>query len=58
MNIVNRKQKFEDLAIECGLKKDLVDEKIIPILDIWGFFEAPASTKYHGNYEGGLFDHS
>lgn len=23
-----------------------------------GFFKAPASTKYHGNYEGGLFDHS
>ena len=23
-----------------------------------GFFEAPASTKYHGAYKGGLFDHS
>lgn len=23
-----------------------------------GFFTAPTSTKYHGNYEGGLFDHS
>ena len=23
-----------------------------------GFLTAPASTKYHGNYEGGLFDHS
>lgn len=23
-----------------------------------GFFIAPASTKYHGAYEGGLFDHS
>lgn len=22
------------------------------------FFSAPASTKYHGSYEGGLFDHS
>ena len=22
------------------------------------FFTAPASTKYHGSYEGGLFDHS
>ena len=27
-------------------------------LDKLGFFEAPASTKYHGSYEGGLFDHS
>ncbi len=23
-----------------------------------GFFTAPASTKYHGAYKGGLFDHS
>lgn len=23
-----------------------------------GFFNAPASTKYHGAYSGGLFDHS
>ena len=28
------------------------------ILIDMGFFTAPASTKYHGNYEGGLFDHS
>lgn len=27
-------------------------------LDDIGFFTAPASTKYHGAYEGGLFDHS
>jgi hypothetical protein len=27
-------------------------------LDKMGFFTAPASTKYHGAYEGGLFDHS
>ena len=32
----------------------------IPVktLDELGFFTAPASTKYHGAYEGGLFDHS
>lgn len=23
-----------------------------------GFFEAPASTQFHGNYEGGLAEHS
>lgn len=28
------------------------------ILDKLRFFDAPASTKYHGAYEGGLFDHS
>ena len=27
-------------------------------LDNLGFFTQPASTKYHGAYEGGLFDHS
>ena len=27
-------------------------------LDRINFFIAPASTKYHGAYEGGLFDHS
>lgn len=30
----------------------------IDILSKLGFFTAPASTKYHGAYEGGLFDHS
>ena len=27
-------------------------------IDKLGFFDAPASAKYHGAYEGGLFDHS
>ena len=31
---------------------------IIEELSRLGFFTAPASTKYHGSYEGGLFDHS
>ena len=31
---------------------------IIDKLKDLNFFEAPASTKYHGNYAGGLFDHS
>lgn len=35
-----------------------VDFRISNILDRLGFFDAPASTKYHGAYEGGLFDHS
>lgn len=33
----------------------------IDLIDyLWnnGFFTAPASTKYHGNYEGGLLEHS
>lgn len=31
---------------------------IVEQLKIDGFFTSPASTKYHGAYEGGLFDHS
>ena len=33
---------------------------VIPVetLDEMGFFTAPASANHHGNYEGGLFDHS
>lgn len=30
----------------------------VEVLDKLGFFTAPASTRYHGAYEGGLFDHS
>lgn len=30
----------------------------VETLEELGFFTAPASTTYHGAYEGGLFDHS
>lgn len=33
-------------------------EKITALLIAKGFLTCPASTKYHGNYEGGLFTHS
>lgn len=33
-------------------------ENTVPELQALGFFTAPASTKYHGAYHGGLFDHS
>ena len=36
----------------------LATVEVLDYLTINGFFTAPASTKYHGNYEGGLFDHS
>lgn len=38
-----------DLSHNIPLMKYLMDG---------GFFTAPASTKYHGAYEGGLYDHS
>ena len=36
----------------------LVSPEMLQILTRKGFFHAPASTKYHGNYPGGLFAHS
>lgn len=34
------------------------EDFFIAQLDKVGFFTAPASRSFHGNYEGGLFDHS
>lgn len=36
----------------------LVSDDMMEYLMTYGFFTAPASTKYHGNYEGGLLEHS
>lgn len=36
----------------------VVSDDMADYLIINGFFTAPASTKYHGNYEGGLLGHS
>lgn len=44
------------------IMKEVFDKKTVTLLianlESIGFFDAPASTKYHGNYPGGLFDHS
>lgn len=42
-----------DYAGRCGL-----NEIQVGTLEHMEFFSAPASTKYHGNYPGGLYDHS
>ena len=46
----------------CAYSKacDKYDFHLIPydVLDEIGFFTAPASSKYHGAYEGGLCEHS
>jgi len=33
-------------------------DKLIEFLEASDFFKAPASTRYHGNWEGGLLEHS
>ena len=52
MERANRIEIFKSM-MQC-----LDDPEIPEKLEEWGFFDAPASTKYHGNYKGGLFDHS
>ena len=36
----------------------LIPTEMLNKLTLLGFFKAPASMKYHGNYTGGLLDHS
>lgn len=43
------------LDVMCRLTPD---GREVGALKTLGFFTAPASTKYHGAYEGGLFEHS
>ena len=47
---INVMVKIKDIM---GIGDDFIDWLIDE-----GYFIAPASAKYHGNYEGGLFDHS
>lgn len=49
-----RINEFTNLCITNNIQY----ENLLTWLKKNGFFTAPASTKYHGNYEGGLFDHS
>lgn len=46
-----------DLLMGTALGK-LIPQEFADYLTVNGFYNAPASTKYHGNYAGGLFDHS
>ena len=57
--MIDRATKFLDFASENGwtVPTELL-EFMIGEDDDHCFFKQPASTKYHGAYEGGLFDHS
>lgn len=50
---MNRLEQFKQSPVS-----GMVSAETIRWLEDHGFFTSPASTKYHGNYEGGLFDHS
>ena len=67
MNEVNNIPNIEmteeyRITMFVGLMRQVMDEltaeRMASRLRECGFFTAPASTKYHGSYEGGLFAHS
>ena len=49
--------KEECLSILKGINREGMD-KLIEFLESSDFFEAPASTRYHGAWKGGLLAHS
>lgn len=53
--IEERVQALRNLTCEGA---PIFGEGIINWLEEHGYFTAPASTRYHGAYAGGLFDHS
>lgn len=61
MNKTNNKTKDDrilDYICIFGEHKPFSNDEILQKLDDVNFFTAPASIGHHGNYEGGLFDHS
>ena len=49
--------KEEFLQLLKSVNRDGIND-LIDFLENSDFFKAPASTRYHGNYEGGLVEHS
>lgn len=52
-----RKMKEQFLELLKKVKREGIDE-LIQFLEKSDFFIAPASTRFHGNHEGGLVEHS
>ena len=53
---MNHKEEFIKIINE-NVKREGIDN-LLNYLEESGFYECPASTRYHGSYEGGLLDHS
>lgn len=58
MTIADRTKQFRGLLESYREKNQAEYEGLELSLLTIGFFECPASRKFHGAYEGGLFDHS
>lgn len=54
MTLEERIQAFKDFMKDTRVNAGPLAAE----LNLMGFFTAPASTRFHGAYEGGLFDHS
>ena len=59
-NLETEQQRIEDFLFikEKMCENYSVPENLMEFLKAEGFFTAPASTKYHGAFEGGLYEHS
>lgn len=49
--------KEEFIRLLKSTKRENID-KLIEFIEKTDFYKAPASTRFHGNYEGGLLEHS
>ena len=58
--MLTEEKKIENKGIFIDLLKSTNEDvdKLIEYLENGGFFDAPASTKYHCSYSGGLCEHS
>ena len=56
MDIQELKAEFLDIC-KTTIQRDGINE-LIDWLEASDFFVAPASSKYHGSYAGGLVEHS
>jgi hypothetical protein len=56
MGILENKQRFIEIY-KANIKRDGAD-KLLDYLCSSDFFTAPASTRFHGSYPGGLCEHS
>lgn len=55
VNMKQNKNEFVELLYSTG--REGMDEVILQLEEL-GFFQAPASSKFHLNHEGGLLEHS
>ena len=55
---MGEEERIKSFVQCCQMSDFFIKQEFFDYLYDNGFFNAPASTKYHGAYEGGLFDHS